>query len=96
VAGGKSLSRQPDLLGAAPIHLGGEPSGGIHRTKLFSGKFFRDNFQGSVQTDILMKARMKRILAGLAALAIAALIWLPCLHFFFTKPVSNFRQEQGL
>jgi hypothetical protein len=43
-----------------------------------------------------MKARMKRILAGLAALAIAALIWLPCLHFFFTKPVSNFRQEQGL
>jgi hypothetical protein len=43
-----------------------------------------------------MKARMKRILAGLAALAVAALIWLPCLHFIFTKPISNFRQEQGL
>jgi hypothetical protein len=43
-----------------------------------------------------MKARMKRILAGLAALAVAALIWLPCLHFFFIKPVSHFRREQGL
>jgi hypothetical protein len=43
-----------------------------------------------------MKARMKRILAGLAALVIAALVWLPCLHFFFTRPVSEFRQEQGL
>lgn len=39
---------------------------------------------------------MKRILAGLVALAVAALIWLPCLHFFFTKPVSEFHQEQGL
>ena len=39
---------------------------------------------------------MKRILAGLAALVIAALVWLPCLHFFFTRPVSEFRQEQGL
>ncbi len=43
-----------------------------------------------------MKARIKRILAGLAALVVAALIWLPCLHFFFSKPVSNFRQAQGL
>lgn len=39
---------------------------------------------------------MKRILTGLAALVVAALVWLPCLHFFFTKPVSNFRQRQGL
>ena len=39
---------------------------------------------------------MKRILAGLAALLAATLIWLPCLHFVFTKPVSEFRQEQGL
>ena len=39
---------------------------------------------------------MKRILAGLAALVVAALIWLPCLHFFFTRPVSEFRQERGL
>jgi len=43
-----------------------------------------------------MKARMKRILAGLAVLAAAALIWLPCLHFFFIRPVTEFRQEQGL
>jgi hypothetical protein len=43
-----------------------------------------------------MKARMKRILAGLVALVIAALVWLPCLHFFFIRPVSEFRQEQGL
>jgi hypothetical protein len=39
---------------------------------------------------------MKRIFAGLAALAVAALIWLPGLHLFFSRPVSNFRQAQGL
>ncbi|HTV43506.1 MAG TPA: hypothetical protein VMF08_23285 [Candidatus Sulfotelmatobacter sp.] len=39
---------------------------------------------------------MNRIFAGLAALAVAALIWLPCMHFIFAKPASNFRQEQGL
>lgn len=43
-----------------------------------------------------MKARINRILAGLAALAVAALIWLPCLHFIFAKPASHFCQEQGL
>jgi len=43
-----------------------------------------------------MKLRMKRIFAGLAALAVAALIWLPGLHLFFSRPVSNFRQAQGL
>jgi hypothetical protein len=43
-----------------------------------------------------MKARINRILTGLAALAVAALIWLPCLHFIFAKPVSHFRHEQGL
>jgi hypothetical protein len=43
-----------------------------------------------------MKARINRILAGLAALTVAALIWLPCLHFIFAKPVSHFYQEQGL
>jgi len=45
---------------------------------------------------VLMSARMNRIFAGLAALAVAALIWLPCMHFIFAKPASNFRQEQGL
>lgn len=43
-----------------------------------------------------MKARINRILAGLAALAVAALIWLPCMHFIFAKPISHFRVEQGL
>ena len=43
-----------------------------------------------------MKARIKRILAGLAALLVATLIWLPCLHFVFTRPVSAFRLDQGL
>jgi hypothetical protein len=36
------------------------------------------------------------MLAGLAALAVAALVWLPCLHFLFAKPVSHFYQKQGL
>ncbi len=45
---------------------------------------------------IPMKAGIKRILAGLAALAVAALIWLPCLHLFFSRPVSDFRQAEGL
>ena len=43
-----------------------------------------------------MKARINRILAGLAALAVAALIWLPCMHIIFAKPASNFRQDHGL
>jgi hypothetical protein len=33
---------------------------------------------------------------GLAALAVAAAIWIPCLHFFFTKEVGNFRRAAGL
>jgi hypothetical protein len=43
-----------------------------------------------------MKTRSQRILAGLIALALAAFIWLPCLHFVFTRPVAAFRQETGL
>ncbi len=39
---------------------------------------------------------MIRILSGLAALTVAALVWMPCLHFIFTKPVAHFRREQGL
>jgi hypothetical protein len=30
--------------GAAAVHLGSEPSGGIHRAKLLSRQFFRNNF----------------------------------------------------
>ena len=43
-----------------------------------------------------MKSRMKRMLAGLAALVVAAVIWLPCLHLVFTRPLSDFRQNQEL
>jgi hypothetical protein len=54
------------------------------------------SFQGARQTNFLMKARINRILASLAALAVAAIVWLPCMHFIFAKPVSHFRQEQGV
>jgi hypothetical protein len=43
-----------------------------------------------------MKSRIARILAGLAALVVAAIIWLPCLHLLFARPLSEFRQDQGL
>ena len=43
-----------------------------------------------------MKSRMKKILIGLAALAVATIIWLPCLHFLFARPLSEFRLDQGL
>lgn len=43
-----------------------------------------------------MKTRINRILAGLAALAVAVLIWIPCLHFVFTKPESHFYRDRGL
>jgi hypothetical protein len=43
-----------------------------------------------------MKSRMKRIPTGLAALVIAGILWLPCLHLLFTRPLSDFRQNQGL
>jgi hypothetical protein len=43
-----------------------------------------------------MKLRMKKILAGLAALVIATIIWLPCLHLLFARPPSTFRQKEGL
>jgi len=43
-----------------------------------------------------MKARMARLLTGLAVLFVAALVWLPCLHFLFLRPVAEFRQETGL
>jgi hypothetical protein len=38
----------------------------------------------------------KRILAGLAALLIAGLIWVPCLHCFFTRPAADFHTPAGL
>jgi hypothetical protein len=38
----------------------------------------------------------RRILNGLMALVIATAIWIPCLHFFFLKPASDFFAKEGL
>ena len=40
--------------------------------------------------------RIKRILIALLVLTVATAIWLPCLHLVFAKPISDFRQAQGL
>jgi hypothetical protein len=40
--------------------------------------------------------RLKRFLAALVVLAVATAIWLPCLHFVFAGPVSEFRRTQGI
>jgi hypothetical protein len=39
---------------------------------------------------------IKRLLTGLIAIVLATAIWLPCVHFLFTKPAANFYQEQGI
>jgi hypothetical protein len=33
---------------------------------------------------------------GLLAFVLALAVWLPCLHFFFRRPLSNFYQENGI
>lgn len=38
----------------------------------------------------------KRILTGSVALVLAAAIWLPCLHLFFSRPASAFYAKEGL
>ena len=38
----------------------------------------------------------KRILTGFVAILIAACIWLPCLHFFFHVPATDFHSAQGV
>jgi hypothetical protein len=38
-----------------------------------------------------MKALLLRVCSGGAALVVAALIWLPCLHFFYRSAAVNFR-----
>src|SRR4051794_24853975 len=40
--------------------------------------------------------RLKRLLIGVLVLIIAGAIWLPCLHFVFARPVSEFREAEGL
>ena len=40
--------------------------------------------------------RAKRILAAMAALIVAAAMWLPCVHLFFARPASAFYVKEGL
>jgi hypothetical protein len=41
-------------------------------------------------------ATLKKTLAGLTALLLAAAVWLPCLHFVFARRASDFYQAQAL
>jgi hypothetical protein len=43
-----------------------------------------------------LKLRLRSAGAGLVAFLLASAIWLPCLHFFFRKPLSDFYQENGI
>lgn len=43
-----------------------------------------------------LKTLMGKATAALAALAVATAIWLPSLHLFYRKPLSNFYQEKGI
>jgi len=40
--------------------------------------------------------QLRRALIGLTACTLAAALWLPCLHLFFRKPLSDFYQEEGV
>src|SRR5262245_55004854 len=40
--------------------------------------------------------KSKPILRGLIALVLASVIWVPCLHFFFSQPATEFQSAQGL
>jgi hypothetical protein len=42
------------------------------------------------------KGHTKRALIGLAALAIATAIWIPCLHLFFVSRADGFRKADGI
>jgi hypothetical protein len=39
---------------------------------------------------------VKRIAMGSTALLVAAAIWIPCVHFFFSKSVEDFRSAKGI
>jgi hypothetical protein len=43
-----------------------------------------------------LKMRLRNAGAGLLAFMVALGIWLPCLHFLFRKPVSDFYTEKGI
>jgi len=47
-----------------------------------------------MRTDF--KSLLKKAFLGAAAFALATVIWLPCLHLFFRKPVADFYQEKGI
>src|SRR5262245_57769801 len=40
--------------------------------------------------------RLKRIGIAIVVLGVAATIWVPCLHLVFARPVTQFRQPEGL
>jgi hypothetical protein len=43
-----------------------------------------------------LKLRVRNAGMGLLAFVLALAIWLPCLHFFFRKPLEDFYQENGI
>jgi hypothetical protein len=45
---------------------------------------------------MIMKPRFEKFGAGLAALLMALVLWLPCLHLLFARPVSAFYTPVGL
>src|SRR5512146_1839662 len=42
------------------------------------------------------KAKLKKVSVAAFAFTLAAVVWLPCLHFCFRKPLSDFYCEQGI
>jgi hypothetical protein len=44
----------------------------------------------------ILKTRLRNAMMGFLAFVVALGIWLPCLHFFFRKPISNFYQQEGI
>src|SRR6185295_10784311 len=43
-----------------------------------------------------LKMHFRNAGRGSLAFVLALAIWLPCLHLFFRKPLSNFYQENGI
>lgn len=43
-----------------------------------------------------IKLRLRNAAIAALAFVLALAIWLPCLHFFYTKPVANLWQENGI
>lgn len=43
-----------------------------------------------------LKLRLQAAGLGLCAFGLAFTVWLPCLHLFYTKPVSNFYRENSI